>query len=75
MLTRRFDKEISPNIPVTIVFGDSDNTLPAQTSQERTLAPAHARWVTLSHSGHAPMWDSVDECIAEIIRTASQTSQ
>jgi len=75
MLTRRFDKEISANIPVTIVFGDSDNTLPAQTSQERTLAPAHARWVTLSQSGHAPMWDSVDECIAEIIRTASQTSQ
>jgi pimeloyl-ACP methyl ester carboxylesterase len=74
MLTRRFDKEISADIPVTIIFGDSDNTLPAQTSQERSLAPAHARWVTLSESGHAPMWDSVDECIAEIIRTASQKS-
>jgi len=57
---------------VTIIFGDSDNTLPAQTMQERTLAPAHARWVTLSQSGHAPMWDSPNEVIAEIIHTAAQ---
>lgn len=71
MLKRRFDKEISDSIPVTIVFGDTDNTLPAQTSQERTLAPAHARWVTLANSGHAPMWDSAPECIAEIIYTAA----
>jgi pimeloyl-ACP methyl ester carboxylesterase len=71
MLTRRFDKSISESIPVTILFGDSDNTLPAQTSQERTLAPAHARWITLSQSGHAPMWDSPHDCVAEIIHTAS----
>jgi len=71
MLKRRFDKPISSEIPVTIIFGDTDKTLPAQTSQERTLAPAHARWVTLSQSGHAPMWDSPQECIAEIIYTAA----
>ena len=71
MLKRRFDKPISSKIPVTIIFGDTDKTLPAQTSQERTLAPAHARWVTLSQSGHAPMWDSPQECIAEIIHTAA----
>ena len=71
MLKRRFDKPISSEIPVTIIFGDTDKTLPAQTSQERTLAPAHARWVTLSQSGHAPMWDSPQECIAEIIHTAA----
>jgi len=71
MLKRRFDKSISESIPVTILFGDSDNTLPAQTSQERTLAPAHARWITLSQSGHAPMWDSPHDCVAEIIHTAS----
>ena len=72
MMKRRFDKIISADIPVTIIFGDSDNTLPAQTMQERTLAPAHARWVTLSQSGHAPMWDSPNEVIAEIIHTAAQ---
>ena len=71
MLTRRFDKSIPAPIPVSIIFGDSDNTLPAQTSQERSLAPAHARWVTFSESGHAVMWDRVEESIAEIIHTAS----
>ncbi len=71
MFKRRFDKPISAAIPVTILFGDSDNTLPAQTSQERSLAPAHARWITLSQSGHAPMWDSPEECIAEIIHTTA----
>jgi pimeloyl-ACP methyl ester carboxylesterase len=71
MLKRRFDKEISQSIPVTILFGDTDNTLPAQTSQEKSLAPSHARWVVLPQSGHAPMWDRSQECIAEIIATAS----
>ena len=71
MLHRRFDKLVSKTIPVTVVFGDSDNTLPAQTSQERSLAPAHVRWVTFAQSGHAPMWDSPQECVAEIIHTAS----
>ena len=71
MLHRRFDKLIPNTIPVTVIFGDSDNTLPAQTSQERTLAPLHTRWVTFAQSGHAPMWDSPQESAAEIIHTAS----
>ncbi len=71
MLKRRFDKPISSQIPITIIFGDSDKTLPAQTSQERTLLPIHSRWVTLSQSGHAPMWDSWQECAAEITYTAA----
>jgi pimeloyl-ACP methyl ester carboxylesterase len=70
LLSLRFDKEISPQIPVTIIFGDSDKTLPLNTSQERSLAPSHARWVVLSESGHAPMWDHPDEVIQEILITA-----
>jgi pimeloyl-ACP methyl ester carboxylesterase len=74
MLNRRFDKTIAPQIPVTIIFGDSDHTLPMQTSQERSLAPAHARWIILSNTGHAPMWDYPQEIIAEIIKTTEVTS-
>jgi pimeloyl-ACP methyl ester carboxylesterase len=70
MLMKRFESEISSEIPVTIIFGDSDNTLPAQSCQERSLAPDHARWVTLPESGHAPMWDCVPEVMAEILMTA-----
>ena len=70
MLGKRFDKPISEEVPVTIIFGDSDNTLPAKTSQERSLLPKHAKWLVLPDSGHAPMWDHPDEVSAEIIATA-----
>jgi pimeloyl-ACP methyl ester carboxylesterase len=70
MLGLRFDKDIRDDIPVTVIFGDSDNTLPAKHSQERSLTPLHSRWVLLSQSGHAPMWDRSAEVIAEIRHTA-----
>ena len=74
MLGLRFDKDISQTIPVTVIFGDSDNTLPAQFSQERSLVPPHSRWVVLPDSGHAPMWDRPREVVAEIMQTARQAS-
>ena len=70
MLMKRFESEIDSRIPVTIVFGDSDNTLPATTCQERSLVPSHARWVILPATGHAPMWDSVPEVVAEVLATS-----
>jgi pimeloyl-ACP methyl ester carboxylesterase len=69
LLGKRFDKQISNEIPITIVFGDSDHTLPEKTCQERSLAPAHAKWVVLPQTGHAPMWDSPGEVISEIFDT------
>ena len=71
-LGERFEKEVASSIPVTIIFGDSDNTLPVRTSQERSLAPKHAKWVVLSESGHAPMWDHPDEVISEILESAGR---
>jgi pimeloyl-ACP methyl ester carboxylesterase len=53
----------------TIIFGDSDYTLPESNSQERTLAPSHAKWIRLSQSGHAPMWDQVEAVVEETIKT------
>ncbi|MBI3429543.1 MAG: alpha/beta fold hydrolase [Actinobacteria bacterium] len=66
LLTKRFDEKIDPSIPVTIIFGDSDRTLPAETCQARSLAPAHAKWMILEECGHAPMWDHPDEVLREI---------
>ena len=63
LLAKRFDEKIEPSIPVTIIFGDSDRTLPAETCQARSLVPPHAKWVTLAQSGHAPMWDHPDEVL------------
>mgnify|MGYP006267829849 CR=1 FL=1 len=68
-LGNRFDKEISTDIPVTIIFGDTDYTLPAENCQERSLAPSHSEWIILPQSGHAPMWDQVDAVVEATINT------
>ena len=70
MLKKRFDKDVSKEIPITIIFGDTDHTLPAKTCQERSLAPDHAKWIILPETGHAPMWDSTEEVLAEILETS-----
>jgi len=71
MLGRRFEGHIPKNVPVTILFGDTDNTLPYPHSQERSLAPAHSSWVVIDNCGHAPMWDYPD-LIAKIIKETTQ---
>lgn len=67
-LEKRFDTPIDPSIPITVVFGEKDRALPAKTCQERSLVSPHARWVILENTGHAPMWDSPNEVVAEISR-------
>lgn len=69
LLRKRFDQKIPSTVPVTIIFGDSDHTLPAATCQERSLAPTHARWLIFPQSGHAPMWDHPKEVVEEILST------
>jgi pimeloyl-ACP methyl ester carboxylesterase len=72
LLMLRFDKPVEPKIPVTIIFGDADKTLPANTSQERSLAPLHAEWIRIEKSGHAPMWDHPDEVVNIIVNTTAK---
>ena len=70
MLSKRFDSKIDSNIPVKIIFGDSDKTLPATTCQERAMAPEHSQWITLAECGHAPMWDNVEIVAGHILEIA-----
>jgi pimeloyl-ACP methyl ester carboxylesterase len=72
-LNHRFESQIDPKIPVTIVFGDSDNTLPAPSSQARELAPAHARWIVMPETGHAPMWDE-PALVVDLIKETQKAS-
>lgn len=71
MLMKRFDGKIPEDIPVTIIFGDTDRTLPATTCQERSIAPAHAKWIVFPNTGHAPMWDSPQDVVAAIKDTVN----
>lgn len=72
LLKKRFDSPIKRSIPITVIFGDSDRTLPASICQDRSLVPAHTRWLIFEECGHAPMWDHPQEVIAEILRTTSK---
>ena len=72
MLMKRFDGTIPESIPVTIIFGDTDRTLPATTCQERSVAPAHAKWIIHPNTGHAPMWDNPLDVVDAIKRTAGK---
>jgi pimeloyl-ACP methyl ester carboxylesterase len=74
MLKKRFDSQIDPSIPVKIIFGDSDNTLPALVCQERSMSPAHAEWVILEKSGHAPMWDNPAAVARHIFELAGKSA-
>jgi pimeloyl-ACP methyl ester carboxylesterase len=70
MLHKRFDSQIDSKIPVTIIFGDSDKTLPATTCQERTMAPKHSKWIVFEECGHAPMWDNTEKVASHVLQIA-----
>jgi len=71
-LMKRFDGTIPESIPVTIIFGDTDRTLPATTCQERSVAPTHAKWIIHPNTGHAPMWDNPIDVVDAIKKTAGK---
>jgi len=71
MLGKRFEAHVPQSLPVTILFGDTDNTLPYPHSQERSLAPAHSTWLVIDNCGHAPMWD-YPQMIVRIIKETSE---
>ena len=72
MLGKRFEAHVPESVPVTILFGDTDNTLPYPISQERSLAPAHSTWVVIDKCGHAPMWDYPELMVKIISQTSGQ---
>jgi len=63
---------IQASIPVTVVFGDTDNILPARTAQSRRHLPAHARWIDWKNCGHAIQLDHPDRVVALVREVAGQ---
>lgn len=54
---RRFQSPIPSKVEVAIIFGDNDLTLPEEVAQERSVAPAHARWIVVENCAHVIMWN------------------
>ena len=59
------------DVPVTIVWGDSDRVLPADKHADffRERLP-QARFITLKRAGHVPFWDAPERVADAITQTA-----
>ncbi len=64
------------DVPVTIVWGDSDRTLPQAKHEPffREQLP-QARFVTLTKVGHVPFWDAPERTADVIAQTALATER
>jgi len=67
---KKFDAAISEEIPVSIVFGDYDLTLPHPRAQERDVAPRHSRWIVVDNCAHVIMWNYPKLTVDFIKKTA-----
>ena len=54
---RSFDSQINPEVKVSIVFGDNDLTLPENLAQDKSVGPAHAKWIRVPNCAHVIMWN------------------
>lgn len=59
----RFARRDAIDVPVTVVFGDTDRILPGPGDRYRDAVPGHTRWIVLPDCGHAPMWDAPQACL------------
>jgi pimeloyl-ACP methyl ester carboxylesterase len=67
---KKFESHISENIPVSIVFGDYDLTLPEPRAQVREVAPKHSRWIVVDNCAHVIMWNYPKLTVDLIKKTA-----
>jgi pimeloyl-ACP methyl ester carboxylesterase len=67
---RRFESPIPSEVEVAIIFGDTDRTLPEEVAQEKSVAPAHAKWIVVENCAHVIMWNFPRLTVDFIKRTA-----
>jgi len=67
---RKFESQVPEKIPVSIIFGDDDLTLPHPRAQIREVAPPHSRWIVVDNCAHVIMWNYPKLTVDLIKRTA-----
>ncbi len=67
---RRFKAFVSEKVKLSIVFGDNDLTLPEKIAQEKSVAPAHSRWIVVDNCPHVIMWNYPTLTVELIKKTA-----
>lgn len=67
---RRFESAVPEKVKLSVVFGDSDLTLPEEIAQEKTVAPPHSRWIVVDNCAHVIMWNYPTLTVELIKKTA-----
>jgi pimeloyl-ACP methyl ester carboxylesterase len=67
---RKFESPVDPAVEVSIVFGDSDLTLPETIAQEKSLVPPHTKWIRVPNCGHVIMWNHPETTVKLIKESA-----
>jgi pimeloyl-ACP methyl ester carboxylesterase len=67
---RRFESVVPEKVKLSVVFGDSDLTLPEKIAQEKTVAPPHSRWIVVDNCAHVIMWNYPTLTVELIKKTA-----
>jgi pimeloyl-ACP methyl ester carboxylesterase len=67
---RRFESVVPVRVKLSVVFGDEDLTLPEEIAQEKSVAPAHSRWIVVDNCAHVIMWNYPDLTVDLIKKTA-----
>jgi pimeloyl-ACP methyl ester carboxylesterase len=67
---RKFESAVDPEVNVSVVFGDSDLTLPESLAQEKSLLPKHAKWIRVSNCAHVIMWNHPEATVKLIKESA-----
>ena len=67
---RKFESAVDPEVNVSVVFGDSDLTLPESLAQEKSLLPKHAKWIRVPNCAHVIMWNHPETTVKLIKESA-----
>ena len=67
---RRFESVVPEKVKLSVVFGDEDLTLPKEIAQEKSVAPAHSRWIVVDNCAHVIMWNYPTLTVELIKKTA-----
>ena len=67
---RRFESDVPEKVKLSVVFGDSDLTLPEEIAQEKSVAPSHSRWIVVDNCAHVIMWNYPRLTVELIKKTA-----
>ena len=67
---QKFESSVDPKVKISIVFGNSDLTLPESIAQEKSSLPSHAKWISVPNCAHVIMWNHRETTVKLIKETA-----